>query len=118
MDSRTSSAQVVATEGKGERASSWCLFLKMLPPGARALAWVLFPVRSGFFSEDLRVFHRLVGGPDPEQVAWVRGYLSHPRYRRSSLLRRMGVRGRVRLLDQWVRLHVAGTASNEGTHKT
>lgn len=110
MESKTSFVRGVATAGKGRWASSWCLFLKMMPPGARVLAWVLFPVRSGFFSEDLRVFHRLVGGPDPEQVAWVRGYLCHPRYRRASWLRRMGVRGRVSLLDEWARQHGGGTA--------
>lgn len=110
MDSSTATELRVAEEGKGNGASSWSLFLRMLPPGARVVAWLLYPVRAGFFSEDLQVFRRLAEGPDAAQVAWVRGYLCHPRYRRASWLRRLGMRGRVSLLDQWARRNGHGMA--------
>jgi hypothetical protein len=110
--------EVLATGGNGKRPSSWRLFLTTLPPVARGVAWLLWLVRTDFFAEDLRVFHRLVDGPDPDQVAWVRGYLSHPRYRRASLLRRLGLRGRVSLLDAWARRSGKRLASTNGREKT
>lgn len=89
--------------GRTKAGSPWGLFLGTLPPGARALAWLLWPVRHGLFEEELRVFRRLADGDVAEEVAWVRDYLGHPRYRRASLLRRIGLRGRVSLLDAWAR---------------
>lgn len=64
---------------------------------------MLWPIRHGVFEEELRVFGRLADGDAAEEVAWVRDYLAHPRYRRGSLLRRLGLRGRVSLLDAWAR---------------
>ena len=94
--------------GKAKAASPWGLFLGTLPPGARALAWLLWPVRHGVFEEELRVFGRLADGDASEEVPWVRGYLGHPRYRRGSWLRRLGLRGRVSLLDVWARRNREG----------
>lgn len=106
--------EAVASGGKGNRPSSWRLFLTTLPPVARTVAFLLWPVRADLFAEDLRVFHRLAAGPDPDQVAWVRGYLCHPRYRRASLLRRLGLRGRVSLLDAWARRNSRAIPSTDG----
>ena len=110
--------EAVASGGKGNWPSSWGLFLTTLPPVARMVALLLWPVRADLFAEDLRVFHRLAAGPNPDQVAWVRGYLCHPRYRRASLLRRLGLRGRVSLLDAWARRNGKGLASTNGREKT
>lgn len=107
---RTTAAKAGAPE-----ASPWTLFLGTLTPMARTLAMLLSPVRDGIFAEELRVFGRLAGGAASEDVAWVRSYLSHPRYRQGSLLRRLGLRSRVSLLDAWARRVRDGAARGPGS---
>ena len=80
---------------------AWRAVLATLPMGPRFLARMLSPFRQRLFSDELRLFVRLMADSSPQSVRWARDYLSHPRYRRGSISRRLGLRCRVSLLEEW-----------------
>ncbi|MEI6343372.1 MAG: hypothetical protein WCR07_15570 [Verrucomicrobiota bacterium] len=67
------------------------------------MAWLLYPLRGDVFADELRVLGRLSDQASPEQVAWTKDYLSHPRYSKGTLARRLGLRCRVSLLAAWAK---------------
>jgi hypothetical protein len=111
MNSSSNDAGRRGPEGDDRVERSWKLFLMTLPWGARALAWLMRLVHRDAFADEVRVFDRLVIDPCPEELDWIRGYLAHPRYRRASLARRLGLRGRVTLLNAWAREYVRPASS-------
>lgn len=89
----------------GEWNGAWKMVLATLPPGPRMIARILSPVRHRVFADELRMFARVMDGSGTEGVRQARDFLAHPRYRKGSLRRRLGLRCRVSLLEDWADSH-------------
>ena len=104
--------------GPGEWNGAWTMVLATLPLGPRMLARIMSPFRHRIFSDELRMFARVMDGPGSEGIRQARDYLAHPRYRKGSLRRRLGLRCRVSLLEDWAESHaVQGTEGSSQSRR-